>query len=671
MTRSLRKTLGLLALLLLALVTARATMGAALAGPPMGRPDPKMMSGIPRVDPELPAGMITVRCLAGGFDTPAIGRTVTLELRAPDGATETRTTETIEQGRALFRELDAFVGGTAVASVDFDGEVVRSREIPLDARAGSRVMLVQGAGSSSGASAPATGADHGASGRVPMPGEPFSDARFDPGTVVVGTLDLAAGKPIAGLEVLLRGTTPDGQPIVLRKQSDADGRTRFEGLLAEHPQGTSWIAEATLTPAGGEPKLERSQPFTLEEDRGAAVVLAIGGRGEAAPAPEAAPQLARRRPVTPPHRLRNVPPGVVQVTVIDADDRPLEGVGVVVKREAVTGAAERVDGATGRDGIARVKITVSADSLYHVEVEHDGAPYETRSFVLDDRTGVGVELRVFAVTRDPSVVRGEVQFAFIAQEQDKVQVAQLTQVFVTGDKAFWPGEGFRLEGAPGASGFVVMNRASDVVAHREGDPYATLQQPIPPGEIVDLSVGYLLEHDGAVAFSWTAPLTMVAVSAVMDPSLEVTRGALGPPVQPPHDPQRDVVDLYKLGDLAPGQRVEIEVGNLPTNEFSRLLRLTGVVGAILLALATLVAVVHGVRQGARERLLERYRALLTALESVEAEGAVEVPGVERGGAARRPGAFMRRKLIVAALDRVYRELEEHGGAPAPDRRKKS
>ena len=60
-----------------------ATMGTALAGPPPmagGRPDPRMMSGIPRLDPQVAPGSLTVRCLLGSFDKPAVGVTVTLSL---------------------------------------------------------------------------------------------------------------------------------------------------------------------------------------------------------------------------------------------------------------------------------------------------------------------------------------------------------------------------------------------------------------------------------------------------------------------------------------------------------------------------------------------------------------------------------------------------------------
>lgn len=99
--------------------------GSAIAAP--GMPDPRQMSGIPRPDPQIPAGEVTVRVLLGGFDAPALGVTAELELRSADGrSAELRAAETGNQGRAHFRELGAFAGGQAVARVTLDGETVRS-----------------------------------------------------------------------------------------------------------------------------------------------------------------------------------------------------------------------------------------------------------------------------------------------------------------------------------------------------------------------------------------------------------------------------------------------------------------------------------------------------------------------------------------------------------------
>ncbi|MCA9715465.1 MAG: hypothetical protein KC468_12375 [Myxococcales bacterium] len=641
----------------------------AIAGPPPmagGRPDPRMMSGLPRLDPQVPPGSLTVRCLLGTFEQPAVGVTVKLELRSADGSkVEERTAVSEAEGRATFTGLEGFFGGSAVASVDYDGELVGSQAISVDARAGSRVMLVKGA-SSVGASGPAAtppaatppAANHGA-GQVPMPGEAFASARFERGSLVVGTLDLSAGKPLQGVEVVLRGARQDGQPVVMRGVSDDEGRTHFTGLLAdEELTGTRWVAEAAL----GEEGPTKSKPFTMHAEQGMAVILAVGGRVD--PAAGVAPP-RQRRPIMPPSRVPSEAPGTVRVTVIDADDKPVAELPVRVRRESVTGAKEIVEVDSQSSGIARVEVELSDDSLYQAEVMYGGAPFRSVFFRMDERAGVALELRVFETTSDPSVVQGEAQLVFEAREKNLVQVVQFLNVFVTGDKAYWPGGDFKIEGAAGAKGFVVMNRASDILAHDDEAPFATLDGPIPPGELVELSVAYLVEHDGAAELDWVAPFKLLALSVAMEPELTLTRGQIGPPQRTEDDGRRPVADIYKLGAREAGGHVELQVSGLPTNELAALLRFIGVLSGSLLALLILLLALLGNRRGARARLTQRRDALIQALEAVEAEGAVQIPGVERGGAAQRPGAELRRRLIIAALDQVYRELDALGGAGIP------
>ena len=63
------------------------------------------------------------------------------------------------------------------------------------------------------------------------------------------------------------------------------------------------------------------------------------------------------------------------------------------------------------------------------------------------------------------------------------------------------------------------------------------------------------------------------------------------------------------------------------------------------------------RSNARERLLQRREKLLNLLDAVDAAWGIEIPGVVRGGAAARPGAPAQRKLVIAALDRLYHDLD--------------
>ena len=600
--------------------------GASAAQAP-GMPDPRQMSGLPRVDPQTEAGTIVIRVLRGSFQDPGVGLTVSLALRSADGGQrQTRTAVSVEQGRATFSELLPFAGGTAVASVDFgDGEVVSSQEIKVDPSVGVRMLLVQGAAPV--AAAPAAASD------VPRPGVAFPNPGQAKDTVVVGTLDLAGGKPFTGVEVRLEISPPTG-PVETRKLvSDARGAARFADL-AGLPPGSTLAVEATLN---GE--LRRSEPFTLAgKEHGLAVVLAVTSGGSAE---VEAPQ---RRPLQPPRALPTLPVGTVRATVVGPDDAPVAAAEVAVTRLDVTGTRQRFAASAGADGVARVEdITLADDALYQAEVVHQGAPFRSRLFQMTDRMGVAVELRVFPTTADVSKVRSAVQFGIEALENDQARVVQLHQAVVEGDAAFWPATPLRLSGPPEATGMVVLDRATVDLEHPEGAPFATLKEPLPPGELVDLSIAYLMPHQGALRLRWTTPFPVETGRVVLTPELKVARGAAGPPTRPPHQEGQGPVefDLYDLGKLAVGGSFDVEVDGLVTRP--QTFRRLGLGLGLLIGLGTLLAVVLRPRASLQQRLQRRKEALLRALDQLER-------------AAGAPPAGARERLIFA-LDQVYRQLD--------------
>src|SRR5207253_51030 len=87
-------------LLALALCAARVP---AAAQP--GMPDPSAMSGIPRPDPKVPAGTVTVRLIRGTFANPLVDTDVELwTLPVPEAGDKPapRTAKTEANGRATF-----------------------------------------------------------------------------------------------------------------------------------------------------------------------------------------------------------------------------------------------------------------------------------------------------------------------------------------------------------------------------------------------------------------------------------------------------------------------------------------------------------------------------------------------------------------------------------------
>ena len=113
------------------------------------------MSGIPRPDPQLATGTVTVRVARGSFANPVVSLTVDLT-----GGSSPRQATTNAEGRA---EFTGIAPGTRVkASAVVAGEKLESQEFPMPASGGVRLALV--AADPSGA--PATrGAGRSAAGR--------------------------------------------------------------------------------------------------------------------------------------------------------------------------------------------------------------------------------------------------------------------------------------------------------------------------------------------------------------------------------------------------------------------------------------------------------------------------------------------------------------------------
>ena len=630
----------------LAVVASLWTSAAHAAPPPMM--DPSAMSGIPRPDPKLPSGTVTVRCLGeAGFSAPAVDTEVTLVVTGSDGTRKSLTAKTQEQGRATFDGLSAFVGGTAVASVTLGGAEVKSATIALLPEAGTAVMLVEGASAPAGAApagtAPAAAGQASRPGgepAIPPPGNAFPLEGMEVGTLTIGTFDLDARRPIEGVEVKLTITPPQGEPIVRTLTTDPRGKAVFDKLAPpDVPEGSRMSAEATLV-AGG--KLRQSQPFTMSTDKGMALVLAEGAEqfqtpGGPPPQQQPASPSAKRQPLPPPRILRTLENGSVKIHLFDAADQPIQGQDVLVVKKAATGAVEKFRATTGADGTALIEgIPVKQDSLYFVESTYGGAPYQSSFFGMDSRGGIDVAMRLFQTTTDRSVVRSAVQYDIVEAENDLAQIVQVFEVMVDGDKAFWDPE-LRIESMPGSKGFTVLRPAEEFLDHEEKAPFATLHGPIPPGQLTNLSVGYLIEHDGDVALRWEAPFDLVQVSVLEDDRLELVADgkALGDHESP--IPGREV---WTLGEVGRGGTVAFTMTNLRHRDPTMKRVAWGGLGAF--ALITVFGLMMK-RPSKRDQLQARRERLLQELANAQAEPA-------------------RAEVLVSELDRVVRLLEVLDGS---------
>ena len=112
------------------------------------QPDPREMSGIPRPDPNLQDGSITVRVIRGTFANNVVGHPV--ELLAGDAVS---TADTDAEGRATFSSLSP--GAQVRVVTTLDGVRLESRPFATPGRGGVAVMLV-GAGGGLGGDPVAT-----------------------------------------------------------------------------------------------------------------------------------------------------------------------------------------------------------------------------------------------------------------------------------------------------------------------------------------------------------------------------------------------------------------------------------------------------------------------------------------------------------------------------------
>lgn len=215
--------------------------------------DPSQMSGIPRPDPQVPAGTITVRLIRGALTNRLTDVEVELVDLAAKAGEAPRRAKTDAEGRATFSELPR---ATYEARAVADGEALASQPIALPESPGVRVMLVF---------------QKSIADQQKELGTPDGAARVDQGlpagTLVVKVVD-EAGKPLADLAVALhhgdRATEKVDQ--LPEQKTDAQGVARWDRLKAG--SGDGYMVGVTR---GG--SVVRSKPFRLESSHGSTLAL--------------------------------------------------------------------------------------------------------------------------------------------------------------------------------------------------------------------------------------------------------------------------------------------------------------------------------------------------------------------------------------------------------------
>ena len=206
--------------------------------------DPSKMSGIPRPDPQVPPGTITVRLIRGELSNRMTG--IKVGLVGADGKSVEQKTD--DQGRATFGGLAA--PGPYTAKATDGAEELSSQPIELQENMGSRVMLVF---------QPQGGAADG----VARP-----DKTIPAGTIIVRAAG-EGGEPLPGIDIVL-GHARSGERAVqeLKGKTDDKGEAKFTGLDAKPESG--YLAEAIK-----DGQRFAGKPFKLQENLGSRVTIDV------------------------------------------------------------------------------------------------------------------------------------------------------------------------------------------------------------------------------------------------------------------------------------------------------------------------------------------------------------------------------------------------------------
>ncbi len=270
--------------------------------------------GKPLPSPDMPAGSISVRVVAGAPSSPVTGTEVTLLVNG-----EPRAARTDSAGRAHFKDLP--VGAKVQAKVaDEDKKEIASDEFALPADTGVRLMLTTrpwnpGAGAGG---PPMAG---GVSPRQ-MSGQPRPDAEDPPGTLTVRlSYDDFKDAPPVDVPVVVVGYA-DGKVTTQVVKSDAEGRAKFTGL--DRTGATSYFAMTQL-PRGD--KLDRltSTAMVLDPRGGVRLILSSEKRTSTAPPIDDLANNERQDGAPPAGKIRVAleggPDENAQVQLIDAEQK--------------------------------------------------------------------------------------------------------------------------------------------------------------------------------------------------------------------------------------------------------------------------------------------------------------------------------------------------------------
>ncbi|HTL38469.1 MAG TPA: hypothetical protein VL326_35305 [Kofleriaceae bacterium] len=277
--------------------------------------------GKPLPSPDMPAGQVSVRVVAGTPSSPVSGTEVTLLV---NGTPQIARTDSA--GRAFFKDLPG--GAKLQAKVfDEDKKEITSEEFNLG-ETGVRLMLSTKPWNPGGGAGMMGG---GAGGAMPNPrdmsGEPRPEDKDPPGSMTVRLTydDFGDKEPPAGVPVALVGYSADDSVKFAKVESDKEGRATFTGL--DRSGGTSYFA-MTLLPRGTGVDRLISTPAVLDPRVGVRLILSAEKKTSTDPNVDDLTKLEKQDGSPPAGKVRIQLVGGVEdqeVRLVDAETKAVLG----------------------------------------------------------------------------------------------------------------------------------------------------------------------------------------------------------------------------------------------------------------------------------------------------------------------------------------------------------
>jgi len=277
--------------------------------------------GKPLPSPDMPAGQVSVRVVAGSPSAPVSNTEVTLLV---NGTPQVARTDAA--GRAFYKDLPA--GAKLQAKTfDEDKKEIASEEFTLG-DTGVRLMLSTRPWNPGGGAGMAGGGEGGA---MPEPrqmsGEPRPEEKDPPGSMTVRLTydDFKDTSPPAGVPVALVGYSADDSVKFARVESDKDGRATFTGL--DRSGATSYFA-MTLLPRGTGVDRLISTPAVLDARVGVRLILSAEKRTSTESNVDDLTKLEKQEAAPPAGKVRIALEGGVEdqeVKLVDAETKAVLG----------------------------------------------------------------------------------------------------------------------------------------------------------------------------------------------------------------------------------------------------------------------------------------------------------------------------------------------------------